>query len=87
MFPHGLNARQFPVMVARGMSPMEAIRSATSIAARALGREADVGSLAPGRLGDLVAVRGDPLADVRLLGEVDVVVKGGLVFRLPAAAP
>jgi len=87
VFPHGLNARQFPVMVARGMSPMAAIRSATSVAARAIGREADVGSLAPGRLGDLVAVRGDPLADVRLLGQVDVVVKGGLVLRLPAGAP
>lgn len=87
VFPHGLNARQFPIMVERGMTPMAAIRSATSVAAQAIGRERDVGALAPGRFGDLVAVRGDPLADVRLLGQVDVVVKGGLVFRLPAGTP
>jgi imidazolonepropionase-like amidohydrolase len=85
VYPHGLNARQFRIMVERGMTPMEAIRAATSVAARALGREADVGALEPGRYGDLVAVPGDPLADVRLLERVDVVVKGGLVFRLPAA--
>lgn len=87
VYPHGLNARQFRIMVERGMTPMAAIRAATSVAARVLGREADVGALAPGRYGDLVAVPGDPLADVGLLERVDVVVKGGLVFRLPAAAP
>lgn len=83
VFPHGLNARQFRIMVERGMTPMEAIRAATVVAARVLGRDADVGSLQPGRLADLVAVPGDPLADIRLLESVDVVIKGGLAFRLP----
>jgi len=85
VYPHGLNARQFPIMVSRGMTPMQAIRSATSVAARYMGWAEDVGALAPGRYGDLVAVRCDPLADVACLQQVDVVVKGGLVFK--ASAP
>ncbi len=67
VFPHGLNARQFRIMVKRGMTPMQAIQSATSVAARYLGREADVGELEVGKLGDLIAVRGDPLIDVTVL--------------------
>ncbi|MGE0580841.1 MAG: amidohydrolase family protein [Steroidobacteraceae bacterium] len=81
VYPHGLNARQFPVMVERGMTPMEAIQSATSAAAHAMGWSDRIGTLAPGRFGDLIAVRGDPLADVRQLEDVAVVVKGGLLFR------
>jgi imidazolonepropionase-like amidohydrolase len=83
VFPHGLNARQFPIMVERGMTPMQAIQSATSVAARFMGWEADVGVLAAGRFGDLIAVRGDPLADIALLQQVDVVIKGGVIFKLP----
>lgn len=83
VFPHGLNARQFTVMVARGMSPMEAIQSATSVAARAIGWEDRVGAIVPGRFGDLIAMREDPLHDVRALQKVEVVVKGGLAFKLP----
>lgn len=83
VYPHGLNARQFEIMVRRGMSPMQAIRSATSVAAHYLGWEDRVGSLAPGRLGDLVAVEGNPLEDVRRLRQVAVVVKGGTAVRLP----
>ena len=83
VFPHGFNARQFPVMVQRGMPPMEAIQSATSLAARHMGWERDVGALQPGRYGDLVAVEGDPLADISRLQDVAVVVKGGLVFKRP----
>jgi imidazolonepropionase-like amidohydrolase len=86
VFPHGLNARQFRVMVKRGMTPMQAIRSATSVAALYLGREADVGELAVGKLGDLIAVRGDPLIDIGVLEQVDVVIKGGLIFKLPETA-
>jgi imidazolonepropionase-like amidohydrolase len=83
VFPHGLNARQFKIMVKRGMTPMQAIQSATSVAAHYLGTEADVGSLEPGKLGDLIAVRGDPLMDITVLENVEVVLKGGLIFRLP----
>jgi imidazolonepropionase-like amidohydrolase len=84
VYPHGLNARQFPIMVERGMTPMEAIRSATSLAARHMGWDDRIGSLQPGRYGDVIAVRGDPLADVTLLQDVAVVVKGGLVFKQPS---
>ena len=83
VYPHGLNARQFAVMVQRGMSPMAAIQSATSIAARYLGWDDRVGSLAPGRYGDLIAVAGDPLQDVRRLEDVAVVIKGGTVVKSP----
>lgn len=81
VYPHGLNARQFVKMVERGMTPMEAIRSATSVAATYMGWSDRVGALAPGRYGDLIAVACDPLADVACLQQVEVVVKGGLVFK------
>ena len=77
--PHGSAGGQFRYMVEYGMTPMEAIQSATRNAAQALGREADVGAIAAGRYGDIVAVDGDPLADVRELENVDVVIKGGEV--------
>ncbi|WP_332676943.1 Xaa-Pro dipeptidase [Brevundimonas sp.] len=81
IYPHGQNARQFAVMVEYGMTPAEAIRAATWNAAQALGREGDVGAIAAGRYGDLIAVSGDPLADVRMLETVPVVIKGGAVVR------
>jgi imidazolonepropionase-like amidohydrolase len=81
VYPHGLNGRQFGVMVQRGMSRMEAIRSATSVAAVHMGLEQDVGALVPGRYADLVAVRGNPLADITVLETVAVVVKGGQVAK------
>ncbi len=83
VYPHGENARQLAIMVERGMTPMEAIRSATSVAAEVIGWEDRVGALAPGRFGDLIAVTGDPLADVSVLERVAVVVKGGLVVKGP----
>jgi imidazolonepropionase-like amidohydrolase len=83
VFPHGLNARQFPIMVRSGMTPMQAIQSATSVAARYMGWSDRVGALAPGRFGDLIAARCRPLDDVACLQRVDVVVKGGLVFKAP----
>jgi imidazolonepropionase-like amidohydrolase len=84
VYPHGLNARQFPIMVARGMSPMEAIQSATSVAAHYLGWTDRVGALTPGHMGDLIAVAGDPLADITRLQDVAVVIKGGLLFKQTA---
>ena len=81
IYPHGDNARQFAVMVRFGMTPLDAIRTATTNAAQALGREADVGAIAVGRFGDLVAVDGDPTRDVTLLERPAAVVKGGKLVR------
>jgi len=80
VYPHGQNGRQFAIMVRYGMTPVEAIRSATLHAAEALGRE-DVGALEPGRWADMVAVTGDPAQDVRLLEDIPVVIKGGEVVK------
>ena len=80
IYPHGDNARQLAVMVRYGMSPLQAIQSATLNASQALGRD-DVGVLEAGRWADLVAVAGDPLADVRVLETVPVVIKGGAVVK------
>jgi imidazolonepropionase-like amidohydrolase len=81
VYPHGGNARQLRIMVERGMTPMAAIQAATSVAARLMGWEDRVGALEPGRYADLIAVRGDPLRDVRLLESVEVVVQGGQVVK------
>jgi imidazolonepropionase-like amidohydrolase len=66
-------------MVRYGATPMQAIQSATVNAAEALGREKDVGAIAPGRFADMIAVAGDPTADVTLLEKVPVVIKSGEV--------
>jgi imidazolonepropionase-like amidohydrolase len=81
VYPHGDNGRQFAKMVEWGMSPMQAIQAATRSAAQALGREGDVGAIAVGRWGDIIAVDGDPLANIRELEHVDVVIKGGEVVK------
>ena len=85
VYPHGDNGKQFAKMVQWGMTPLQAIQAATLNASDALGRK-DVGIIEPGRYGDLVAVRGDPLRDVSLLEHVDAVVKGGQLVKGPAAA-
>ncbi len=81
VYPNGYNARQFAKMVEWGMTPIEAIQAATKSAAEALDRTADVGAIATGRYGDLIAVDGDPLADVRTLEHVAFVMKGGEVVK------
>lgn len=80
VMPHGMIGRQFATMVEYGMTPLEAIQAATRNAAQALGREKDVGAIAVGRYGDLVAVTGDPTANVRLLEHPEAVVKGGALI-------
>jgi imidazolonepropionase-like amidohydrolase len=77
VIPHSMVGQQFAIMVQYGMTPLEAIQAATRNAAQALGRESDVGAIAVGRFGDLVAVTGDPTRDVRLLEKPDAVVKAG----------
>ncbi|MGQ0383313.1 MAG: amidohydrolase family protein, partial [Gammaproteobacteria bacterium] len=77
LFPHGDNARQFTYMVRNGMTPIQAIRAATIDAAAALGRAQELGSIAPGRYADLIAVTGDPLADIKRLEQVQAVIKAG----------
>lgn len=84
VYTHGLNATQFQYMVKWGMTPMQAIKSATSLAAHYLDWSDRIGAVEAGRLGDLIAVSGDPLADVSVLMNVDAVIKGGLVFKAPA---
>ena len=81
VYPYGLGGRQFAYMVRFGMAPMQAIQAATSEAARALGKDGQVGSLAPGAYGDLVAVNGDPLTDIRSLEHVEAVIKEGKLVR------
>ena len=77
VYPHGLNARQFKYMVRYGMSPMAAIQSATTVSAALMGWSKDVGALSPGHYADLIAVAGDPLADISALETVAHVIKGG----------
>ena len=86
VYPHGQNGRQFAKMVEWGMTPLQAIRAATLSAADALDRTADVGQIAVGRFGDFVAVKGDPLQNVRLLEKPDAVIKGGKSIA-PAFVP
>jgi imidazolonepropionase-like amidohydrolase len=85
VYPHGDNGKQFAKMVQWGMTPLQAIQAATLNASEALGRN-DVGVIQPGRYGDLVAVDGDPLANVSLLEHVDAVVKGGQLVKGPGVA-
>jgi imidazolonepropionase-like amidohydrolase len=81
VYPHGDNGKQLPYMVRYGMTPMQAVQSATIVAAELMGWEDRVGSLDPGKLADLVAVEGDPLADPERLPDVSLVMKGGDVVK------
>ena len=81
VYPHGQNAKQFAYMVRYGMTSMQAIQSATIRAAELLGQDQELGSIAPGRFADLVAVALDPLVDVRELENVAHVMKSGVIVR------
>ncbi len=78
---HGGNAREFPLLVAAGFTPMEAIRAATVNAADHLGKSDVLGSIAPGKYADIIATDGDPTADVNELLDVDFVMKEGVVYK------
>ncbi|MGB0015027.1 MAG: amidohydrolase family protein [Candidatus Sulfotelmatobacter sp.] len=84
--PYGTSGKQFAFMVKYGMTPMQAIQAATSNAADLLGHASEIGSIKPGKFADLVAVTGDPLKDIRLLENVEFVMKDGKVYKSAGAA-
>lgn len=81
VYPHGWNGKQFAKMVEWGQTPLQAIQAATGDAAELLGRSDDVGSIAAGHYADLVAVAGNPLADIKELEHVQFVMKGGVIYK------
>ena len=81
VYPHGQNAKQFAYMVRYGMTPMQAIQSATIRAAELLGKEKMLGAIAAGRFADLVAVKENPLANITALEHVALVMKDGKIVR------
>lgn len=81
VYPHGDNGKQFSRAVRFGMTPTQAIQSATSVSADLLGWEERVGAIAPGMYADIIAVHGDPLDDISELEDVDFVMKGGVVYK------
>lgn len=81
VYPHGDNAKQFPIMVEYGMKPIEAIQAATTNAAELMGWASKTGSVQTGYFADIIAVDGDPLADISALQHVRFVMKDGKVVR------
>jgi imidazolonepropionase-like amidohydrolase len=78
---YGTSGKQFAFMVKYGMTPMQAIQAATSNAADLLGHSSEIGSIKPGKFADIIAVTGDPLTDIRLLENVQFVMKDGKVYK------
>jgi imidazolonepropionase-like amidohydrolase len=81
VIPHGSNAGEFDELVKAGLSSMDAIVAATLNAARALGLDGEIGSLRPGFVADLVAVDGNPLGDIEQLGDIDFVMREGVIYK------
>ena len=81
VYPHGLNAHEFAVMVKLGLTPLEAIQAATTNAADLLGWSDKVGTIEAGKWADMVAVDGDPMSDVTTLQNVKFVMKGGEIYK------
>jgi imidazolonepropionase-like amidohydrolase len=82
-FPHGENARELEAMVAYGMTPVAALKSATSVAARVLHMEHQIGQVKQGLLADLAAFDGDPSSNISALHRVTFVMKNGVIYRQP----
>ena len=80
MFPFSHGIREFQAMVAAGLTPIRALMAATSVAAELL-QQTDLGAIAPGKLADVVAMPGDPIADIGTTAKVDFVMKDGAVYR------
>ena len=84
VFPHGLNARDFGILVDElGVKPLDAITMATANAAELIGVDEEVGTLTVGKWADVIAVEGNPLENIRLLEQVRFVMKGGTVYVSP----
>ena len=81
VYPHGTNGKQFAYMVRYGLTPMQAIKSATIWGAEVMSHEDEVGSISVGKYADMVAVKGDVLDDITLLENVDGVIKGGVLVK------
>ena len=86
VYPHGQNAHEFELMVGAGMPPMFAIQAATVSAAQLLRHDKDLGSVAAGKIADVVAVPGNPIDDISLMKRVSFVMKDGVVYKLNSAA-
>lgn len=86
VYPHGDNGNQFSRMVRFGMTPIQAVQAATSVAAEALGRGGELGCVDEGCAADFVAVTGDPLENMELLANVDFVMKAGTIYKQDGAA-
>ena len=86
VYPHGQNAHEFELMVQAGMPPMFTLQAATINAAQLLKKEKDLGTLAAGKIADVVAVPGDPTADISLMKQVSFVMKDGAVYKLNSVA-
>ncbi|MBV8290308.1 MAG: amidohydrolase family protein, partial [Mycobacterium sp.] len=85
MFAHHDNWREFLMMVSTGITPLRALRAATSVAAELLQLD-DLGVIAEGKIADLIAMPGDPFADIEVTGQVDFVMKDGVIYHDPAKA-
>jgi imidazolonepropionase-like amidohydrolase len=81
IYPHGDNTRQFHSMVQYGMTPMQAIRSATMNASVLMGWQDKTGTIEKGKFADIIAVRGDPISNIRLLENIHFVMKGGEIIK------
>lgn len=87
VFPHGQNAKEFKLMVDLGMAPIDALRSATSVDADLLGLATKIGTLEKGKLADVIALPGDPTADITATERVTFVMKEGKIIRNGPATP
>jgi imidazolonepropionase-like amidohydrolase len=84
MFPHHENWREFPTMVSTGITPLRALKAATSVAAEMLGLD-DLGVIAEGKIADVIAMPGDPFTDIEVTGRVDFVMKEGVIYKDPGS--